>query len=127
MRLYGRWHKRHVRCGNTAYAPRVVKVMGETIAYGRVIMPPRGAALRLSRLGNAPRWAGDGNTKADPPRGRQAEILDYERYWRTPGNRVPRYKPPRYQWASWRLSQGFIGGKWQPSQLRKPKSNRKAG
>jgi hypothetical protein len=28
MRLYGRWHKGHRRCGNSAYAPRVVKVAG---------------------------------------------------------------------------------------------------
>ena len=32
MRLYGRWHKGHGRCGNSAYAPR--KVAGVPVAHG---------------------------------------------------------------------------------------------
>lgn len=104
MRLYGRWHKGHRRCGNAAYVSNVVRVAGLPVAFGRVVLPPRGAALRQARVGMR----------------LSCTVLDYERYWRTPGQRVPRHKPPRYQWSDWRLSQGFKGGKWQPSQLRKP-------
>src|SRR5260221_6926316 len=109
MRLYGRWHKRHRRCGNAAYCPRVIKVAGLLVAYGRVPLPPRGAALRQRRIGHL----------------MTCTVMANEKYWRAPGNRVPRYKPRLHRWANWRTSQGFIGGKWEPSQLRKP--NRKTG
>lgn len=61
----------------------------------------------------------------DPPRPLSAKLHDAERYWREPGKRLPRhYKPRANQWANWRMSQGYLGGRWQVSQLRKP--NRKA-
>ncbi len=105
MRLYGRWHKGHRRCTSAAYRPKVVKVAGIPVAYGRCMLPPRGAALRHGRVGFA----------------LKALVHPSERYWREPGQRVTRYKPQLHRWGDWRLSQGFIGGApWRPSQLRKP-------
>lgn len=159
MRLYGKWqHKVRKRLAwQRASQPRTyaVSVMGVTLtAPARIILPPRGAALREARMGpngrvtarkpqivlvKIKRQPGVKTTYiyawSPPPdqltlpkphsvgaricaRGKlSATVLDYERFWRTPGTgKAPRCKPKRHHWLG---HKAFArGGAWRPSQLR---------